>query len=721
MDFPLLEIDWTNPLPDERIIFKRRIIEIFSQRIAILIFFGLLLIVMAFYTKIYVLIALPNLLFLICFPLFINPWDVILSDKRLILRKRYWLSGRLSTIKSVNLYHVESQRFSPRLKIIPITIGFFVIESFSLVLVEYAFTRTPPLPLIIEVIILVGKIVGLGKPVEENIKGLVELIYLPFLPVALFVGATTLIIGLILIILGLPYRTSFYLSIQSGHTISINAGVPKKLTTLIFSVCRAQRVQTKPQFWHLNIPLLEDEEVKTTAKIALVDHKTQLIGVLSLYFILSSINHFVEALYELNWASLFILSIYLINILIIALALRFAKRYRQIVVTDERMIFEDEYSSASGLWGKRLYQYADLPHNFIQGFQVSNFTTISIFAILGSILIFFLGITLSTIANHFSFFFASLIVILLYLVYNYKIYTSFRITTVGGKKVEFKYQIPVLWKNLSRKIEYGNRIYNFLFYNVLHEKKIAEICNLTRNITNPIQIISTKGKQKLSAEAFLPKTEKILEKWERVNPVPFLKGSLVLGSILSIICLVMLLDIISPLYRGLFIVFGLSLIIFIFGRSLLIYSRTLILTNRRLFYILELQPRTLAILFGRLPEWTIVETLKEYVEVAKIGFHLPVDFVRSIVKDISILVICFIVIYNRGSMVTYLPYNISEFLIFLTCSLIIVFLMVFIRDVAYSLPRYSLIIQLRYGLIDVPYIYRFRGLNVLMSHERVSV
>ncbi|MFX0122393.1 MAG: hypothetical protein ACFFAE_02065 [Candidatus Hodarchaeota archaeon] len=721
MDFPLLEIEWTNPLPDERIIFKRRIIEIFSQRIAILGFFALLLIAIAFFTKIYILIVLPNLLFVICFPLFINPWDVILSDKRLILRKRYWLSGRLSTIRSVNLYHVESQRFSPRLKIIPITIGFFIIESFSLVLVEYALTRTPPLPLIIEIIILIGKIIGLGRPVEENIRTLIEIVYLPFLPVALFVGASSLIIGLILIILGLPYRTSFYLSIQSGHTISINAGVPKKLTTLIFSVCRAQRVQTKPQFWQLNIPLLEDEEVKTSAKVALIDHKTQFIGVLSLYFILSSLNHFIGALYESNWASLIAISIYLINILIIALALRFAKRYRQIVVTNERMIFEDEYSSASGLWGKRLYQYADLPHKFIQGFQVSNFTTISIFAILGSILIFFLGINLSTMMNHFSFFFVSLIVILLYLIFSYKIHTSFRITTVGGKKIEFTYQIPVIWKNLSQKIEYGNRIYNFLFYNVLHEKKIAEICNLTRNITNPIQLMSSKGKQTLAINAFLPKTEKILEKWEKVNPVPFLKGSLVLGFILSVICLIILLDIINPLYKGLFILIGLCLILTIFGRSLLIFSRTLVITNKRLFYIFELQPRTLAILFGRLPEWTIIETLKEYVEVAKIGFHFPVKFLRSIFKDLSILIFCFIVIYNRESMKTYLSVEISEILLFLIALLVIMYLMLGIRDIVYSLPRYSLLIQLRYGLIDIPYIYHFQGLNVLMIHERVSV
>ena len=64
----------------------------------------------------------------------------------------------------------------------------------------------------------------------------------------------------------------------------------------------------------------------------------------------------------------------------------------------------------------------------------------------------------------------------------------------------------------------------------------------------------------------------------------------------------------------------------------------------------------------------------------------------------------------------FLPTYISEIIVLIVSLLIIMFLLLFIRDIAYSLPRYSLIIQLRYGLIDIPYIYRFKGLNVLMSH-----
>jgi len=72
-------------------------------------------------------------------------------------------------------------------------------------------------------------------------------------------------------------------------------------------------------------------------------------------------------------------------------------------------------------------------------------------------------------------------------------------------------------------------------------------------------------------------------------------------------------------------------------------------------------------------------------------------------------------------MMTYLQIEITEIIIFLASLLIISFILLIIRDFTYSLPRYSLIIQLRYSLIDIPYIYRFQGLNVLMSHERISM
>ncbi|MFX0093789.1 MAG: hypothetical protein ACFFBD_18700, partial [Candidatus Hodarchaeota archaeon] len=439
MAYPFLDIDWTNPMPDERLVYKKKVIEIYLTRLGVLGFFSLILYILAYLTEFYFLIAIPNLILILLLPLFINPWDIVLSDKRLILRKRYWFIGRFSTVTSANLYKVESQRISPRLKVIPITLGFLIIESFSLILIEYAITRVKPLPVILEIILLLWRIFNISQPIDENIDALTEVIYQPFLPIALFVGLSTLFVGLVLILLGLPYRTTFHLTLESGHAISINAGVPRELTTLIYSVSRIRRIQPKVRYWKKRAPLLEDEKLLGTAKVALVSHRTQLLAILSLYFVLVSYSQFIDFLVEGRDLGWLILLIYLINALVIIFAFRFAKKYRNIIATTERLIFEDEYSNVSGIWGRRIYQYADLPYKFIQGFKTTNFTTISIYSILAAILIFLIGLLVSVQSSDSFIFFFTLFILILFLIWQYKIYTTFQIITVGGKTVQFAY------------------------------------------------------------------------------------------------------------------------------------------------------------------------------------------------------------------------------------------------------------------------------------------
>ena len=176
MNSPNLNINWTNPLPNERLVYKTRVIEVFGSRILFLIFFFVVLTTVSFWTSIYVILLLPIFIFVVLFPLFVSPYDIVLSDKRLILRKRYWFSGRFSTIQSINLYYVESQKFFPRLKVIPLTIGFIIIESFSLLLIQYALTQIPPLPLFFEIIIFLAKLLGLIDPIQPNIDNVINII-----------------------------------------------------------------------------------------------------------------------------------------------------------------------------------------------------------------------------------------------------------------------------------------------------------------------------------------------------------------------------------------------------------------------------------------------------------------------------------------------------------------------------------------------------------------
>ncbi|MFX0116058.1 MAG: hypothetical protein ACFFB3_16020, partial [Candidatus Hodarchaeota archaeon] len=634
MAYPFLDIDWTNPMPDERLVYKRKVIEIYLARIGVLGFFSFILYVLAFLTEFYFLIAIPNLILIFLLPLFINPWDIVLSDKRLILRKRYWFIGRFSTVISANLYHVESQRISPRLKVIPITLGFFIIESFSLILIEYSITRVEPLPIILGIILLLWRIFNISPPIDENIEALTELIYQPFLPIALFVGLSSLFVGLVLILLGLPYRTTFHLTLESGHAISINAGVPRELTTLIYSVSRIRRIQPKARYWKKGAPLLEDEKLLGSGKVALVSHRTQLLAILSLYFVLVSYSHLIDFLTEGQDLGWLVLLIYFINALVIILAFRFAKKYRNIIATNERLIFEDEYSNVSGLWGRRIYQYADLPYKFIQGFKTTNFTTISIYSIIAAIFIFLIGLLVSVeSSDSFAFFFA-LSILIIFLIWQYKIYTNFQIITVGGKSVQFAYAIPVIWKELSYRFKTGRWLYNFLFYNVLSEQEIISLCNTARNITNPLRSVGAKGRQKLQPELFLDNSEQILAKWHKLAPTPFLRAGITLGVIFSLIGMAIIFPEINPNLAIFFVLICPVILVLIWVRNYIFYSRTLLVTKHRLFYLAELQPKKLAILFGKLPEWSISENLKEHLASIKLKLHIPLEYSFKMIKKL---------------------------------------------------------------------------------------
>ncbi|MFW9916899.1 MAG: hypothetical protein ACFFGZ_14935 [Candidatus Thorarchaeota archaeon] len=715
MAYPLLDIDWTSPLPDERMVYKRKVIEINMSRFGLLGVFALILYIAAFLTELYFLIAIPNLVLILLLPLFINPWDIVLSDKRLILRKRYWFIGRFSTVTSVNLYHVESQRIAPRLKVIPITVGFFIIESFSLVLVEYALTQTAPLPVILEIILLLWRIFNISPSVDENVDALTDLIYQPFLPIALFVGLSSLFIGLALILLGLPYRTTFQLSLSSGHAISINAGVPRELTTLIYSVSRVRRVHPRVHYWKKRLPLLENEKQISTAKVALVSHRTQLLAVLSLYIILISYSHFIDFLAEGRALGFIIFLLYLINALVIVFAFRFAKRYRNIVATNERLIFEDEYTNVSGLWGKRIYQYADLPYQFIQGFKTTNFTAISIYSILSAILILLIGLFLSVQASDSLIFFFTLFLLVLFIIWQYRIHTAYQIISVGGKTVKFAYEIPVIWKYLSYRFKTGKRLYNFLFYNVLSEQEIVSLCNTARNIINPIKPIGAKGRQKLQPELFLDNSEPIITRWDKLAPNPFLRGGVTLGVIVSFVAMVLIFPQLSSTFSILFVLLCSAILIFIWIQTNIFYSRSLLVTKRRIFYLEELQPRKLAILFGKLPEWTISENLKEHIANTKLKLHIPLQHSSKIIRRLLFIIIIILVFLNKEYFYDYIPHLVVDAILVLLGIFAIILLPLLFRDIIYSLPRYSLLIQLRYGNIEIPYITRFKDMNVLMS------
>ena len=711
MSYPSLTIDWTNPLPNERLVYKTRVIEVFGTRILILVFSFLLLFTISFFTSIYLILLIPLIAFLILFPYFITPYDVILSDKRLILRKRYWFSGRFSSIRSVNLYYVESQKFFPRLKVIPLTIGFLIIESFSLLLIQYALTQIPPLPLFFEIIVFFTRLIGL--PFQTDINNLIEIIYTPLLPIASIIGIFSLIVGILLVIFGLPYRTSFNLTLLSGHDLQINAGVPRKLTTYIYSVSRVKPVQKQTQFWDLDIPLLEGETIKRKAKIALVNQKTQFIGFLSLYLSLSSFTQLLAFVFKPTFISFVVFLIYLMNLIIIVIALRFAKRYRHIITTNERVIFQDEYSPASGLWGQRIYQFQDLTNNFIQGFQIENYSSISIITVLENIvLIVFLFLTVS-IYNNYALLGIFLIIIIFFISRSYRITTSFKIMTVSGKNMVFSYEIPMVWKKLSDKINPENRLFNLLFYNLLSEKQLQQLCNSIRSIEKPQMSIDTTNNKNLTLEMFISKDEKILEKWTKMKPEPYHNTKIVLTILVAIIQLVVLGFKLPLSVKILFILIWGVVITFYIVSVILIINRTLIVTNYRVLYLYQRIPKFLSLMFGLLPVWKLTEVLKEHVEVIYHKIFVPkVKWSKTIFGIVIEILLSYVLlnadqIYNSSLLEDYLV----NFLLVIAFFILLLTTITIIDELSKLIPRFGLKMVLKYGIIEIPYFYDKKSLN----------
>ena len=61
------------------------------------------------------------------------------------------------------------------------------------------------------------------------------------------------------------------LSTMGGHRLHLNAGVEEELTDLLYAVGRKHRIKESKGKWRWDIPLLDDEEIVTYARIGLIE------------------------------------------------------------------------------------------------------------------------------------------------------------------------------------------------------------------------------------------------------------------------------------------------------------------------------------------------------------------------------------------------------------------------------------------------------------------
>ncbi|MCE7733637.1 MAG: hypothetical protein GPJ54_02085 [Candidatus Heimdallarchaeota archaeon] len=710
-----LRVSWAEPITHENLIHQTKVQEIFYTRIFIYIFFVLLTIRFVLLSEYSYLSILYFVFLLVFYPYFIKPWEIILTNKRLILRHQYWNVGRFSTLISFNLDTLDTQQIAPRFKLIPVTIGFTILTVYSISLLEFYLTSRLPTPLLIRIAFLIFGSIRIVNNISEVQTDLVDLLLSPFIHEALFFSLISMIPAVALIIFGLPRRQQMLLSTTGGHRLSLSTGIHQKLTSLLFAVGRKHRVKEITSDWEWDLPLLDDEEVKAEAQIGLIERKAQILGLVSLILFIDSFDQFLTILLHPNGQNLILFVLKVLDLLFIWFALVFSKKYRRLIATNHRLLYQEEMREISGLWGKRIYQYREFPYEFIKGFTYSNFSAIQINAVLGILVLIF---GLSVISDSYEFQGLTILIVFFiigYILLNYRNFTSLKFSSIGGGTMELFYKLPVFMVNISHRLENRERIYNRFFPNILGENDVADLCNSVRGVKNPKE--NLESEHEINVDAFISKEEVEFGRWKKVGQFRFSKGSVFLGMIISFIIMLTLYSKFEAGLHVIFIVFAILVILFQ-GLYLLVQRyRTLIILKNRLFFIDEISPRRVAQAFGRLPERSIQELSLEYLLASQFRF----TFGRKIGEFVKYLFIIFISVYTISgseSIVQYSDGLTRDFIILLAGLALVGTVVPASKSFFENLPKYSLRIFTRFGVIVIPYMRDLDEISLAINNAR---
>lgn len=715
-----LDVNWTNPLEHEKLIYQTRVNEIFYNRIF------LFLIITTVSTAITYLILsktifsvltflVYNALFIILFPVFIRPWQIVLSNKRLILRNKYWNIAKFSSIISFKLEHLDSQYITPRIKIAPLTLGLTILFSYSFQLIEFSFTGSVSPPLIFKIVFLFGNIIGLISNIETSINQFTYLLFSPFFSIALVAGIVSAAIAVALIIFGLPHRLRMELSTTGGHLLSLDAGMPEELTKYLNSIGRKHRI-TEQQDWDWDIPLLDDEVICTRAQVALIDRKSQVLGFLAIILSIESLNRFVIIIQEPSIGNLVLAILTVINLGLIYISIMFAKKFRRIVSTNKRIIFQDERFAVSGKYGKRIYGYLDIPHDKISGFSYSNFTGFNITYILGFILILLSGIAFSSLINPFIVIPITIFVLIIFSAINYKTYTDLNFSSLSGSKINMSYRIPSFMFSLSHIIEKTDGFLNKLFPNFMTEHQVASIFNDIREIDHPQIDLDTHEVHELTYDSLINESDEILGQWTKIGPYRYFKPGQVIGLIMSISVIIL---ITSKLTGYLVIVFPLISVILlsvVLLRKFVIRFNSLILLKDRLFHHIEVTPRKVARWFGILPERRLREVKLEHLNMSQFKLNL-FRFELKLIYELMIVVLGILFISNSAMIESEM---FRSLFIIITGLIIIIFIPNLMLSIVRNIPVYQLSLSTRAGDILFNYTKGIEEFNTYLSNARGS-
>lgn len=715
-----LNISWANPTPHEKLIYSTRVNEIFHGEFFLLVFisFSSIIILNLIFTisplQIIILMAVAILLFGIFSPIFFRPWEIVLSNKRLILRNKYWNIGRFSKVISFNLSHLNSQQIAPRIKIIPLTTGIFILFSYSLQLIEFSFSGTISPPILVRIVFLFGGAFGIISNVEMELADFVFLIFSPFHRSALIIGLLSAIFAISLIIFGLPRGKSMQVSTTGGHSIHINTGLPKTLSDMLNSIGRKHRVKERDN-WKWDIPLLEDEITRTRIQVGLIDRKTQVLGLISLLLSIESLGRLVAFVTKPSVAGAVLFSLTLISLIMTWFSISFSKKFRRLISSDHRLILQDEQKAISGIYGRRIYTYTDLPFDNVRGFSYANYSGIQSSAIVGLLIILFAGYSYALITSSLIVLVLTAIAFMIYFALNYKTFTSLAFHSLSGSSMLMSFHFPSFMISLSHKIEKRQTLFSRLFPNLFTEHQVAALCNDVRGVAQPILDLAEEDLHEITVEAFIDEDEVELGRWGKLAPFRYAKQSLILGGVLSSLIAIYITTLLPLNMKFPFVALAFIAITIVILRRFVYKRRSLIMLNNRIFHTEEISPRRVALLFGVLPEKRISELDLEHLNLTR--FKLSWGGTLGKVLSDLVLVSSSILLIKYAA-----NFGFEDLLLgtiqFIFGLILVVSLINLVVNVARNLPKYGLSLYTRYGEIVIDYMVDLENFMAKLSQAR---
>lgn len=285
--------------------------------------------------------------------------------------------------------------------------------------------------------------------------------------------------------------------------------------------------------------------------------------------------------------------------------------------------------------------------------------------------------------------------------------------TVSGKNMVFSYEVPLFWKKLSDRINPENKLFNLLFYNLLSEKQLQQLCNSIRSIEKPQESINSATGDTLKLEMFISKDEKILEKWSKIKPEPYHNTKIALTFVVTVLQLIFF-GLMVPKTAGfLFILIWIGIMAFYIVSVVLIINRTIIITNYRVLYLYQRIPKFLSIIFGKLPVWKLTEVLKEHIEVINHKIYVPKLKWNRLFISLAINILFSYLLINTDQIykISFLDELLINILVLIFFFGSILTTIAILEELSKLIPRFGLKMILKYGIIEIPYFYNLDSLN----------